>query len=478
VRYVLQDEWVGANGTAWRPDIWTTVVQGTGTIDVQSGAGRMLTDATQFHATGAVSTARAQDVEIVALWTPQNPLAAQSLDIWVRASGDYVSGHPQPSSGIAFELNTSTGAGDLEIIRTTSSTTQTTVTSVSKTYTAGTAVWVRARAEGSRFAFKAWDNGTTEPNAWNLDILDHNITGTGFIQVNNTTDAVATRTATISKLQVLNLRDTLVIRTLGDTEDYGNRQMARLLVGRNQTTGGTVASDSTIQGSALNVPKSLMAQLLARLRSTRTPLLPQQHVFTGGTVASDATITGTGLLAQKPLTVRQLDLLRHRTMQALLPRHTTSTGGTVASDSTVTATGSVIPTVNLVQRLRNLQPPRDALRPRLTLNTGAAIASDATITGTGQANAKDVVVRFMARLRTADQATPLQGNWSTGGTINSDSTLTGTGANETGSTPTTQQPGGTWDRSPHRVGDRLPGSEDFDFDFELETLVLMLAVTV
>lgn len=179
--------WDGTNGNAWPGWQWTTAfLGGTGTIDVQSNRGRILTSAVGGYVDNAAVLLGKPvgNADVVVRVTPGQAWNTNSFF-------GFTFGDALPAvAGYDFIINQDTLIVDIAYAN------GATITSGSYTFTASIPVWVRYRRQGTFLGLKIWDDGTPEPPAWTLTATDAVYAGTvlyPMFSVNTAAAAVAMR---------------------------------------------------------------------------------------------------------------------------------------------------------------------------------------------------------------------------------------------------------------------------------------------
>lgn len=201
--------WDGTNGNAWPAPWKMDFLGGTGTNDIQARKGRLLTPNVGSYngaARGEHFMPVANDVDILVRVTPGQTWATECyfvmciLDKWsVGAKLEGVNGWSLTSNGDATGLSFSSMKND---VRTSS-------VIAARTGTASNPVWMRLRKVGYVLTGKMWDDGTREPDAWYIRMVDSNPTSTGPWHIGlsaGTAAAVATIRFDVDNLTVSDLR--------------------------------------------------------------------------------------------------------------------------------------------------------------------------------------------------------------------------------------------------------------------------------
>lgn len=430
MRPQFEDTWTGTNGDAWSPGKWSRANKNvthnnTGTIDIQSNKGRMLTGvaaASQVVAIANMQAVRDAELYFEATYTSGAP----ELDITLRSDWTFDEAFQAPDNGVQLALILTGGSATQSIFRLRSGV-ATSLTSVAATFTSTHTYGIRFRVVGQAYYAKWWDLTGAEPATWNLTTTD-GISTPGVLTIDCESTTAAAAEIDVDNLQLVNLSDTLVVRTLSAPDGNWLRQLRGPA---NQSTGASVASDATVTATGLAGQHLNIVQYLAELRTPGLPLLGHHtNSGSGATLASDGTATATGQAGTRLGISQYLALLQRRSNEAILNRTNSAAGATVASDGSITGSGLPGARLSITQSLALLQRrTNEAILNRTNSSTGATVASDATTIATGQSGARQNVAQFLARLR--DPGLPLVGyhqNNQTGAALASDATVTATGA--------------------------------------------------
>ena len=174
------ESWPGADGSPWS-SAWTAT-SSNGTVDTQSGAGRMLfNDASGAYARAQLSGVTAQtdtDLLLSYQWTATEP--AGYFGVYLRGSGGWQNSY-RPRTGYGIEL--SSGSGSVSVIRNVNGVV-TTLQVVSGGQQVTTATQrLRLRVSGSQIQFRTWLDGQTEPTTWKTTLSDSSITTAGQLHL-------------------------------------------------------------------------------------------------------------------------------------------------------------------------------------------------------------------------------------------------------------------------------------------------------
>jgi hypothetical protein len=177
--YVFTEDWTGANGAAWNASKWTTDGGTSATLDIQSNQGRMRFENVSGARARAIATMpQRTNTEVLMSFSFPSTAAKGYLQIFTRASGNWVSG--SPGSGYYVELsNNASNVG----LRKVSSGTVTELSNAAVGQATTTKQWVRLRVEGTTIKAKVWTDGTPEPSGWETQATDASIPGPGVLQL-------------------------------------------------------------------------------------------------------------------------------------------------------------------------------------------------------------------------------------------------------------------------------------------------------
>jgi hypothetical protein len=173
---LFTDTWPGANGAAWASS-WSAS-NSSGTVDTQSGAGRL-----QFNNTsGAYARAQLSGVAARASsqvlfsyrWSATGASAYFSVNL--RGSGGWANAY-RPRSGYGVEFSSSSNTATVTKAVNGTTTDLANVSSSGQVTTAKQ--WVRMRVSGSTIQFKRWLDGQAEPTAWTRTVTDTSVTAAG-----------------------------------------------------------------------------------------------------------------------------------------------------------------------------------------------------------------------------------------------------------------------------------------------------------
>ena len=180
---LFTDAFAGADGAPWAPS-WTTGA-GTGSVDLQAGAGRIaVTDvASAYGRAQLTGLAVRTDSELLTSYTWSSNTALSYLSVYLRGSGGWQNGY-RPRNGYGLQLQSNSGT--VTVQKNVNG-----VTSTVQSVTGAQAVttgkqWLRLRVSGSTIQFKIWSDGTAEPTAWESTNTDASVTAAGqlFLSLN------------------------------------------------------------------------------------------------------------------------------------------------------------------------------------------------------------------------------------------------------------------------------------------------------
>jgi len=198
---LFSETWPGADGSAW-PAAWTASAS-NGTVDTQSGAGRLA------NADVAGAYARAQltglsnqsDTELLTSFQWSSSGAVSYLSVYLRGSGGWQNAY-RPKNGYGLELQSNSGT---VAIRKDVNGTVSTIATVSGAQQVSTAKqWLRLRVSGSTIQFKIWTDGSSEPTAWTTTSTDTAVTAPGqlFLALNRGSTNVGSRSVSFDDLTI------------------------------------------------------------------------------------------------------------------------------------------------------------------------------------------------------------------------------------------------------------------------------------
>lgn len=198
---LFSDVFTGANGSSWSTTKWAGSAT-SGSWTIQSNAGRMrLNSSSTARVQVTAKMAAATDSELLTSVRFSTTTTAAKLDLFGRASGDWVNG--SPTTGLFLRVannNTqlqlwSTAAGKDTLL---------------STAPAGGAVtttkqWVRLRIQGNTMSARVWTDGTVEPSGWEISASGLNVLTGGVLQAQfaRSTSTGGTCDAFIDDLQLM-----------------------------------------------------------------------------------------------------------------------------------------------------------------------------------------------------------------------------------------------------------------------------------
>lgn len=236
----------GTDTTGAAPTGWTNRWTSTGATwlvraDAPSTAGKYLefartTTARRLLAYDAVDSDSGRDnAEIFARFRSDAMTSGGQFYLIARGSGAAAT-----ETGYVFFHNSSTTIGILKLV----SGTATTLTTVTiPTPTNNIYYGLRFRVNGTALKAKMWNQTDPEPSAWNIEITDASITGTGYAGIGNNAatgihrwDDVAFGTsgdtaAFPASAEVRETQDTMLVLEKGDTNTRDTQLVAMVLGG-------------------------------------------------------------------------------------------------------------------------------------------------------------------------------------------------------------------------------------------------------
>src|SRR4029079_1469497 len=166
---LFSDSFTAADAAPWSPS-WTTGTS-SGTVDVQSGAGRIAVDdvANSYGRAQLTGLAARADSELLTSFSWSSTSAQSYLNVYLRGSGGWQNAY-RPRNGYGLQLQSNSGT--VVIQKNVNG-----VTSPVQSVAGGQAVstgkqWLRLRVSGSTIQFKIWADGTAEPAAWKATATD------------------------------------------------------------------------------------------------------------------------------------------------------------------------------------------------------------------------------------------------------------------------------------------------------------------
>jgi chitodextrinase len=198
---VFTDAFSGADGASWSP-AWTTSA-GSGTVDIQSGAGSIaVTDVSGAYSRAQLTGLAARaDSELLTSFTWSSNTALSYFSVYLRGSGGWQNAY-RPKNGYGLQLQSNSGTV----------TVQKDVNGVAtnlQSVTAGQAVttakqWLRLRVVGSTIQFRIWTDGTAEPTSWKSTATDTDVTAAGqlFLSVVRGSTNVGAKSVSVDDLAI------------------------------------------------------------------------------------------------------------------------------------------------------------------------------------------------------------------------------------------------------------------------------------
>lgn len=194
------ETWTGSDGADW-PGRWVSDGTTPTAPDILSNQGRQRTGTTAFgtHTRSVASGETATvDAEALVKLSFDNPKKAEFYIVTVRQSGGWSGTFPATGYFVELDVN-----GNQFTLRKRVSGASSILATVPKTFTSGTAVWVRLQAFGSAIKAKVWDDGSAEP-AWDTEQTDTDITSAGHVGVSTLPGVAEVCTALWDDLTVSN----------------------------------------------------------------------------------------------------------------------------------------------------------------------------------------------------------------------------------------------------------------------------------
>jgi Bacterial Ig domain/Concanavalin A-like lectin/glucanases superfamily/Fibronectin type III domain/Domain of unknown function (DUF5122) beta-propeller len=198
---LFSETWPGADGSAW-PAAWTTG-NSNGTVDTQSGAGRIANAdvASAYGRAQLTGLANQSDTELLTSFSWSANTAVSYLSVYLRGSGGWQNAY-RPKNGYGLELQSNSGT---VVVRKDVNGTASTIATVAGAQQLTTAKqWLRLRVSGSTIQFKIWTDGGTEPAAWASTSTDTSVTAPGqlFLSLNRGTTNVGSKSVSFDDLTV------------------------------------------------------------------------------------------------------------------------------------------------------------------------------------------------------------------------------------------------------------------------------------
>jgi hypothetical protein len=185
---LFSEDWTGADGAAWDASKWTADGGTSATADILSNQGRMrFENVSEARARAIASMPKRANTEVLMSFRFPSTEAKGLLQIFSRASGNWVSGYP--NSGYFVEIpNNNDNVGLREV----SSGTIIELANESVGQATTTKQWVRLRVEGSTLQAKVWTDGTPEPSGWEIQATDASFSEAGVLQLRWARSSTAT----------------------------------------------------------------------------------------------------------------------------------------------------------------------------------------------------------------------------------------------------------------------------------------------
>lgn len=195
---LFQELWTGSDGAAWSTQRWNAAdIQGTGAVDIQGNAGRLLAQGvSQGRARIISKSGQIANFDLttqVTIASGDQTANNEFHNLNFRASGVWSATNEQDRlNGYSLEFRTASGVQSFQLVSVVNSARRT-LGSVSKSF--GTSPWfVRLRCEDSAIQAKAWQG--SEPGTWDIEVADQDhVSGDFSLSTVNGTDGAA-RTAT------------------------------------------------------------------------------------------------------------------------------------------------------------------------------------------------------------------------------------------------------------------------------------------
>jgi hypothetical protein len=177
---LFSDSFAGSDGAPWSSS-WATGAT-NGTVDIQSGAGRIaFTDASgAFARSQLTGLAARSDSELLTSFSWSSNSVLSYLSIYLRGSGGWQNAYrPKSGYGIQLQSNSATVTVQKNVNGILS-----TIQSVPGGQAVTTAKqWLRLRVSGSTIQFKIWTDGAPEPTSWTSTNTDASVTAPGQLFV-------------------------------------------------------------------------------------------------------------------------------------------------------------------------------------------------------------------------------------------------------------------------------------------------------
>jgi len=177
---LFDEDFSGADGSAWDATRWTTNTQSTASLDVRSNAGRMAFQNVSGARAQAIATmTREADTDSLMSFRYTSTGPRGYFYVFSRASGNWVSGYP----GTSYFLQLINDDGTVQLWKSSGGTTTRLATVAGAASVTTGKQWIRFRVQGSSLSAKVWTDGATEPSGWELTATDSSITSAGVLQV-------------------------------------------------------------------------------------------------------------------------------------------------------------------------------------------------------------------------------------------------------------------------------------------------------
>jgi len=174
---LLTDDFTGTNGDPWDSGKWTTYLDSGSIQDIQSNAGRQVTDGGYLDYCLAVATpAAVQDAEVLLSIDPNTANTGEQNEIVVlRGSGDE-STNGEPTDGYELFCETRANAHGVALYRRIADSRSASLATTTSRSSNGVKFWVRMQVEDSGsdviIRTKSWDDGAGEPGTWDIEYTD------------------------------------------------------------------------------------------------------------------------------------------------------------------------------------------------------------------------------------------------------------------------------------------------------------------
>lgn len=293
------ETWTGSNGAEW-PAVWVTSNStGAGTIDVQSGEGRMSTATANYNVCRAVLSADVwNDTDGAAVVYFRVPSGGKpQINLCLRADGGWGL-TDVPSNGYIAQANM---AGDnFFLLKAVSGTVTQLGATQSFAYTVGATYAMRLETDGSTIRVKVWAASGSEPG-WAIEETDTSLPGSGRLQL-------SMRNLTGGDSREVRFDD-LTVATLGEEVEEAPAEAAAGSAAANDAAvsltkavaataaaGSAVGFDGTVLVTGVANPTGLVAAASAAAADASVAL-PAITVSGSGTGAAhfdnDGTVTET-----------------------------------------------------------------------------------------------------------------------------------------------------------------------------------------